>query len=367
MNHLTLAKLYLKLLETEKAQVVAEEGLVSLSDSESWARLAVFLIRLLRDTGQTEQATLRLNELLARPITDETRAVIHCLEGQISAEAGDFESARRSFQIAEASAMKAYDGLYASYGLCLLAYLERDWAYAMSLLRHLEVRIEQDGIEDELRGALYFSMAQVAWELNDRRTVELALEKAREIVRDSRSLWMQVQLLLTEAYLQLAFGETESAEQTLARAQVMLPRGSKLSFGQRIRILEERLKLMRAQPMLVLCTNGVHAALHWNGRVKDVTKQPQLVKLLEFLGTRTGQVASKEEICQLLWGEDYHPLRHDNKIYVTVRRLRTLLRDCVREFDVILNKDDGYFFQPQIQFQKQMKKGRQVLSLAEDL
>ncbi len=68
---------------------------------------------------------------------------------------------------------------------------------------------------------------------------------------------------------------------------------------------------------------------------------------LALLLMRTpGRVFSKEEIVQHVWSETYDPNTHDNKIYVTVKRLRQLL-EVSQEADAspcIVRVKNGYCF-----------------------
>lgn len=53
---------------------------------------------------------------------------------------------------------------------------------------------------------------------------------------------------------------------------------------------------------------------------------------------------------QGLWSIPYHPLEVDNKIYVTIRRLRVALCDQTEKPKYILKKNDGYILNPEFQF-----------------
>jgi tetratricopeptide (TPR) repeat protein len=66
-----------------------------------------------------------------------------------------------------------------------------------------------------------------------------------------------------------------------------------------------------------------------------------------------GRVFTKEEITQHVWAEIYHPTQHDNKIYVTIRRLRRLLTNSGKgeQPQVILRAKDGYQLNPELRIQ----------------
>lgn len=53
--------------------------------------------------------------------------------------------------------------------------------------------------------------------------------------------------------------------------------------------------------------------------------RPTLSRILYALAKEPQKTHSKEALAQLLWGDRYHPLRHDNAFWVNVRRLRKLL------------------------------------------
>lgn len=66
-----------------------------------------------------------------------------------------------------------------------------------------------------------------------------------------------------------------------------------------------------------------------------------------------GRVFSKEEITRHVWNENYDPDVHDNKIYVTVKRLRVLLgtRTIPGREEFIVRSKNGYCFDPSVKIQ----------------
>ncbi|MDI3291600.1 AAA family ATPase [Polyangium sp. 15x6] len=69
--------------------------------------------------------------------------------------------------------------------------------------------------------------------------------------------------------------------------------------------------------------------------------KPLLWRLLEVLWDHGGE-ASKEELVREGWAQpDYHPLRDDNRLHVTIRKLRGLLMDGQPPAR-ILTRDEGY-------------------------
>jgi DNA-binding response OmpR family regulator len=47
-------------------------------------------------------------------------------------------------------------------------------------------------------------------------------------------------------------------------------------------------------------------------------------------------------LVRFLWKQDYDPRTHDNRLYVTIKRLRDLIEPDPRHPRYIIKRDDGY-------------------------
>ncbi len=70
--------------------------------------------------------------------------------------------------------------------------------------------------------------------------------------------------------------------------------------------------------------------------------------LLNLLVNHPGEVFSKEDLVKKIWKENYSPLDHDNKIYVTLKRLRQALEPIFPDVESILRHRNGYTFNQQL-------------------
>lgn len=68
--------------------------------------------------------------------------------------------------------------------------------------------------------------------------------------------------------------------------------------------------------------------------------------LLRVFLENPGRIFTKEDLARLVWREDYRTEIHDNKIYVTIKRLRKLLESDDNKTDYILRAKTGYFLNP---------------------
>ena len=69
-----------------------------------------------------------------------------------------------------------------------------------------------------------------------------------------------------------------------------------------------------------------------------------LLDMLRLFVTNPGTVYSKEALVEKVWKQQYDPCTHDNKIYVTVKRLRELVEPDYSHPKYIFRKKEGYYF-----------------------
>jgi tetratricopeptide (TPR) repeat protein len=68
--------------------------------------------------------------------------------------------------------------------------------------------------------------------------------------------------------------------------------------------------------------------------------------LLKLLLENPGRIFSKEDLVRLVWRDSYRPETHDNKIYVTIKRLRKLIEDETTGTEYIMRAKNGYLLNP---------------------
>jgi tetratricopeptide (TPR) repeat protein len=75
----------------------------------------------------------------------------------------------------------------------------------------------------------------------------------------------------------------------------------------------------------------------------DFKNQFILMDLLKLFVTNQGQVFSKEYLVEHVWKQGYDPAIHDNKIYVTIKRLRKMIEPDYEKPKYIFRAKNGYF------------------------
>jgi len=86
-----------------------------------------------------------------------------------------------------------------------------------------------------------------------------------------------------------------------------------------------------------------------DGQVVDLSRRKTMRRLLHVLAEKGGE-ASKEELVEGTWDTEYHPLRDDTKLQVSMGRLRKLLGDDPQAPMHIVTIEDGYGVGPEVPF-----------------
>ena len=84
------------------------------------------------------------------------------------------------------------------------------------------------------------------------------------------------------------------------------------------------------------------------GREIRLEGQIVLRDLMQAFLEQPGHAFGKPEIAALLWKEPYDPDVHDNKIYVTIKRLRRCLEDGRGGRRYVMKAKEGYFLNPKV-------------------
>ena len=68
-----------------------------------------------------------------------------------------------------------------------------------------------------------------------------------------------------------------------------------------------------------------------------------LLEMLKLFIFNKGKSYSKKDIVEKIWQQDYSPSSHDNKIYVTIKRLREMIEPNINQPQYILRNSEGYY------------------------
>ena len=129
------------------------------------------------------------------------------------------------------------------------------------------------------------------------------------------------------------------------------------SFGNlRAEVGHEKKRLEQDAIDLLIDSQKGEVRTRESGSV-SLRKQYILLGILEALHVahleagEQGDGLSKAEIIRKVWGEDYRPEAHDNKLYYNINRLRKLIEPDMRKPRYLLNWREGYRLAPGLRVQ----------------
>lgn len=248
---------------------------------------------------------------------------------------------QKSLAIALASDQKA-DICYAINGLAVTYFSLDRLSEALKEIYNLQVFFQVMQLRDlklssqMLNGNIFRKM----------KKHEQALEifwDCYDLLREEKNLYMYIQLLYWTASTYRDSGETDMARMYFRLAK-------KSADPQNLRYLSRHIDAQLAELGVtskedydLVFDAGSHSVLERKkGRV-DFKNQFILLDMLRLFMRQPGFVYSKEFLVKQVWKQEYDPAVHDNKIYVTIKRLRKLIEPDYEKPRYIFRAKNGYY------------------------
>ncbi len=231
---------------------------------------------------------------------------------------------------------------YAIHALAIIYSQQGHYEKALREIYNLEIFFQALDLKDLKLGAEILN-GFLLYKLN---RYEQALEifwKAYESIKVQKNLFMYLQLLYAMGITYKDIGEKEMAGFYLKLAR-------KLTDAENLKTLSEDLDEALKDFGVVggdnydLIFNATTKSLFEKKKGKiDFKNQFILLDLLHLFVKRPGHVFSKQSIVEKVWNQSYDPSSHDNKIYVTIKRLRRLIEADYDKPKYIFRAKNGYY------------------------
>lgn len=167
--------------------------------------------------------------------------------------------------------------------------------------------------------------------------------QAYERLQQNKNLFMYVSLLYALGKVEIDLGNFDAAKMYLRLAQASADPKS-LKHCRKIidRSLEQILKDDLGEYDIVFDESSKVLKERQKGKV-SFNNQFILLDLLRLFIRNPGRVYSKETLVHKVWKQDYDPSVHDNKIYVTIKRLRKMIEPNYEKPKYIFRAKNGYY------------------------
>lgn len=352
LKSLEIGQLYYRLCAFDQAIAVLETALTDAQEKQDWTefgRLLALAMRIWAERLEYDQVDKWLPAMDQVPAELRPPSITYVL-GIVDCYLGNPDSAKTHFLTSLQRATELRDECQARFGLVNVAIMKKDFAEADQQISSLQLILE-NSIYLDLRVAAYIFRAVILRHQGQyTQAIEQLVQSQRLCQRES-NLYMALNTLYGMGCAYLEKGDLQKADDYFQLLENLVDPSGLRHLSKQLTQRREELAVRRSgSDQLQLIEHGERSLVLPSGERIDLKKQFVLMNLLKLFGAVPGKSISKEEIVSKVWKEDYHPLRHDNKIHATILRLRRLMEKDAKNPTYILNTEEGYCLSPRLQF-----------------
>lgn len=182
--------------------------------------------------------------------------------------------------------------------------------------------------------------------LSRRGKNEEALEilwKAYDDLKIIKSVMMTTYLLVALSDLYFLIGEKDLAKMYLQLAARSVDSKIQVHLSKLVKTYMDKIGMQSQNSFDLVFNESNHAVIEKKLGKIDFKNQFILLDLLKLFVQNQGAVYSKEYLVENVWRQSYDPSVHDNKIYVTIKRLRKMIEPDFDKPKYIFRAKNGYF------------------------
>ncbi len=167
--------------------------------------------------------------------------------------------------------------------------------------------------------------------------------KTYDDLRETKNMVTGTYLLALLGSIYADAGDKDMAQMYLKLAQKTVDHKNQIRLSKMIKNSIERLGGFVDRGFDLIFEEEKHAVVERKlGRI-DFKNQFILLDLLRIFVQNQGSVCSKEYLVENVWKQPYDPGVHDNKVYVTIKRLRKLIEPDFDKPKYIFRAKNGYY------------------------
>lgn len=246
-----------------------------------------------------------------------------------------------------------------SLGICLAADDKEDMCYAINgiAVAYFMMGRYSDSLKEIYNLQVFFQVLPLM-ELKLSSQIlngailrkEERYEQALEVFMDCYNTLREAKNLYMYCYLLYNIGATyhEMGNFDLSRTYLTLAKRSTDSknFKQLAGFIDTKLEELGVRPNAdydLIFDVAKNVVMEKKKGKIDFKNQFILLDLLHLFLKTPGHIYSKETLVMKIWNQEYDPGVHDNKIYVTIKRLRQMIEPDLDKPKYIFRSKNGYF------------------------
>ncbi len=327
----------------------ASKGYFAEKNFSKYLNCMNLLLRIYAETEQYEEINLakeKIQDLVLKEgfelnsKTYYTLAVCASYKGQIDTA---MDYLQKALALALAADNKE-DICHAIFGLamCYSHPTLARYSDALKEIYNLQVFFQVYQMPD-LQASSLFLNADILKQMKKYDEAIEVLWKAYDIVRETRNVVMSNYLMgaLADTYYEI--GDKDMARTYITLAQKSVDTENHKRLARMVKSLAEKIGGETQSNFDLIFDEVNHAVIEKKLGKIDFKNQFILLDLLRLFVQNQGQVYSKEFLVENVWKQPYDPAIHDNKIYVTIKRLRKLIEPDYEKPKYIFRAKNGYY------------------------
>ncbi len=316
-------------------------------DYPAYLKCLQLILRIHAERDEFENITLikeNLHDLVIREgieLSSKTYYVLGLCSSMKGQPDNAIEYLKKALNIALEKDSKE-DMCYAILGLAICYRHLKKFEDALKEIYNLNIFLQVLNIP-ELKAA---SLTTNALILLDLKKFEQSLDilwLAYEELKNTKQLTQAISILSNIGIVLFEMGQKDAAKVYLNLAYKALdPENNKRAIKQISKYLSSLVIESQGSADLVFDLDN-HSVIEKNVGKIDFKNQFILLDLLKLFIANQGHIFSKEYLVEHVWKQNYDPAIHDNKIYVTIKRLRKLIEPDYDKPKYIFRAKNGYY------------------------
>jgi len=351
-QNLELGKLYCDrgdFLKGEEAMSLAASAFYAAQDFANYLKVTNYLLRIYAETdrfGEVNATKDKIQDLVLREGFELTSKTYHTL-ATCAFYKGQIDTALEYWQKALALGLSAdnkEDICFAIFGIALVYSRPQVGKYAEALkeIYNLQVFFQVFDLP-ELRFSTQILNASILATLKKYDEAIDILWRSYEDLKACKSVYLGINLLANLGATYGEAGDKDMAKMYLHLAMRSVDKKNHVRLAQQIQLELEKLGGGVHQNFDLIFDEENHSVVEKKlGRI-EFKNQFILLDLLRLFVQNQGTVYSKEFLVEHVWKQPYDPVVHDNKIYVTIKRLRKLIEPDFDKPKYIFRAKNGYY------------------------
>lgn len=164
-----------------------------------------------------------------------------------------------------------------------------------------------------------------------------------DILREEKNMFLYLCLLLAMGVTYKEMGELDLARMYLQLAKHSIDPENLVVLAKSVDAQLDELGVKTSEDYDLIFDAATNSVLEKKKGKVDFKNQFILLDMLRMFMKNPGQVYTKEHLVKNVWKQDYDPAVHDNKIYVTIKRLRKLIEPDYDKPKYIFRAKNGYY------------------------